>query len=143
MYEIKKLLVEISANALTLHPENYTEKEVAAKWIGTIPATNLAFAAAEKRLGTELPKDVLDLYKTTNGTAEILKQTFGGFDAIEKIDWLKNVQPQTIEAYAEMGEQYIEALNNSIFIAGVNHPHMVLIIQPYDKLKKWRYWEFA
>jgi hypothetical protein len=140
---LKDYLQQISQNAITLHPENYTDEEKSNNWIGNKPASEVDIAATEKRLGVELPQDVKDLYRETNGTSEILKQTFGGFDPIDKIDWLKNIQPETIEAYAGMGEDYLEALNNSIVIAGANHPHMVLIIQPYGRRKKWRYWEFA
>jgi hypothetical protein len=140
---LKDYLQQISQNAIKLHPENYTDEEKKEQWIGSKPATSKAIEATQKRLGTELPQDVKDLYRETNGTSEILKQTFGGFDPIDKIDWLKNIQPETIEAYAGMGEDYVEALNNSIVIAGANHPHMVLIIQPYGRREKWRYWEFA
>jgi hypothetical protein len=141
--KINNYLQQISKNAIALHPENYAEDEKLNNWIGNKPASEDDIALAEKRLQVELPQDVKNLYSEINGTSEILKQTFGGFDPIDKIDWLRNIQPETIEAYAGMGEDYIEALNNSIVIAGVNHPHMVLIIQPYGRFKKWRYWEFA
>jgi hypothetical protein len=140
---IQQYLKKISHHAIALDPENYSEKEVANKWIGNEPATKEGIQATEKRLGVELPQDVKDLYQETNGTSEILKQTFASFDPIDQIEWLKNLQPETIEAYEGMGKAYIKALNHSIVIAGANHPHMVLIIQPYGKRKKWRYWEFA
>jgi cell wall assembly regulator SMI1 len=141
--KIKKYLHQISRKAIEINPENYSDTEKNEKWIGVKPATDVAIQTTQKRLGTYLPQDVIELYKTTNGTSEILTQTFGGFDPIEKIEWLKNLQPETIEAYSEMGEEYVKTLSNSIVIAGANHPHMVLIIQPNEKHKKWRYWEFA
>jgi cell wall assembly regulator SMI1 len=140
---IKKYLDEISQNAITLSAENYTRAQKASQWIGAEPATDESLNYAQQKLNIQFPEDVIELYKTTNGTSEILKQTFGGFEPIENIDWLKNVQPETIEAYSEMGEEYVAALNNSIVIAGSNHPHMVLIIQPHGRHKSWRYWEFA
>jgi hypothetical protein len=141
--KLNNYLQQISKNAITLHPKNYTDDEKSNTWIGNKPASEVDIELTEKRLSVELPQDVKDLYRETNGTSEILKQTFGGFDPVDKIDWLKNIQPETIDAYAGMGEDYVEALKNSIVIAGTNHPHMVLIIQPYGRRKKWRYWEFA
>jgi hypothetical protein len=140
---IKEYINQISRNAILLNTEHYSDAQKINNWIGNEPATDEAIKKAQAKLGTQLPNDVIDLYQTTNGTSEILKQTFGGFDPIETIDWLKNLQPETIEAYTAMGEEYIEALNNCILIAGANHPHSVLIIQPYGKFTKWRYWEFA
>jgi hypothetical protein len=140
---IKALISSVSKNSIKLNPEFFTDDEKLNKWIGKEPATADAIKDAEKRLSVVLPDDVIDLYETTNGTSEILKQTFGGFVPIGKIDWLKNLQPETIEAYSGMGEAYVEALNNSIVIAGSNHPHSVFIIQPYGTFKNWRYWEFA
>jgi hypothetical protein len=140
---LKYLLQQISQNAIDLNPENYSKKEKKDIWIGQIPATTEAIADAQRRLGLILPEDIVELYKISNGTSEILRQTFGGFDAIESIDWLKKLQPETIEAYAGMGKEYMENLTNSIVISGANHPHMVLIIQPYGSSNKWRYWEFA
>jgi hypothetical protein len=138
-----KFLQEISKNAIQLHPEHYPMEQRTALWIGTQPAAATEINLAQERLGIILPNDVVALYMLSNGTLEILKQTFGGFDPIENIDWLKKLQPETLEAYAGMGDEYVEVLNNSIVIAGAKHPHMVLIIQPYGKHKKWRYWEFA
>jgi hypothetical protein len=142
-FMIKTLLSSISKNSITLNPEFFAENEKANNWIGKTPASENAIETTEKRLAIKPPQDVVDLYKISNGTTEILHQTFSGFDAIETIDWLKNLQPDTIGAYADMGEEYLETLKNSIVIAGANQPHMVLIIQPYLKTKDWRYWEFA
>jgi hypothetical protein len=140
---IREYINQISRKAILLNNEHYSDSQKISNWIGNEPATDEAIKKAQVKLGIQLPNDVVDLYEITNGTSEILTQTFGGFDPIDTIDWLKNLQAETIEAYAGMGEAYIEALNNSIVIAGANHPHSVLIIQPYGASKKWRYWEFA
>lgn len=140
---IYDFLKQISINTLILDASIYSDKENKEKWIGRPAATDVEIAKSEKRLGIKLPKDVTDFYKTSNGTSEILKHNFGDFTPIENIDWLKNTIPKTLINYAEMGEAYVNDLKNSIIIAGVNHVHNILIIQPYGKYKKWRYWEFA
>lgn len=140
---MEKHLKSISKNATLLCPDNFSEEEKKLQWIGKSPATEIEITTAEKRLGIELPEDVKEFYKNTNGTSEILSHTFCGFDAIENIDWLKNAIPDMLIWHAEMGEAYVADLTNSIIIAGVNHVHNILIIQPYGKHKIWRYWEFA
>jgi hypothetical protein len=140
---MKQLLQSISEQALKLTSDFYTEVEIASQWIGRNPATNEAIAEAEKRLGVKLPRDVVELYKSSNGTSIILNQTFGAFMPIEQIDWLKNADAYLIECYAEMGEVYVNDLKNSIIIAGINYCHSVLIIPPYGEHTQWRYWEFA
>lgn len=138
-----KALKKISLNAILLSPDNFAEQEKQNCWIGREPSSDEAIAKAEQRLGVSLPNDVKEFYKVSNGTAEILSHTFSGFDAIEKIDWLKNAIPDIITNYAEMGETYAADLTNSIIIAGVNHVHNILIIQPHGVHKNWRYWEFT
>lgn len=140
---MKKLLQQISKDTISLNSDFYSEEEKAAQWIGRNPATDEAIAEAEKRMGIKLPNDVIEFYKTTNGTSVIIDQTFGAFEAIEKVDWLKNADAYLIECYAGMGEAYVNNLKNSIIIAGINYCHSVLIIQPYGEHKEWRYWEFA
>jgi hypothetical protein len=140
---MKALLKQISKEAITLNPDFYTEEEKKVQWIGRNAVTAEAIIDSEKKLGIKLPKDVIELYKTSNGTSVILNQTFGGFATIEQIDWLKNADPYLIECYAEMGEAYISDLKNSIIIAGIGYVHNVLLIQPYSHHNDWRYWEFA
>lgn len=140
---MKKLLEKISKEAVALQPDFYSESEIKSNYIGRNPATEQEIETTEKRLGIKLPNDVVEFYKTSNGTSVILDQCFGAFEPLEKIDWLKNAIPQTIEDYCGMGEAYTNDLKNSIIIAGINYVHMVLIIQPYDSNKEWRYWEFA
>jgi hypothetical protein len=139
----KKSLQELSRNAIAFNAEHYSEAERRANWIGRTPATAKAIKAAQARIGVILPSDVVQLYKASNGTSVILNQTFGGFMPIETIDWLKNIQPNTLSDYAEMGEEYVETLKNCILISGIDYPHQVFIIQPYGKYQEWRYWEFA
>ena len=141
---LKERLQSISKNAIALNPDFvHSAKEKKAAWIGKKPATDAAIRTAEKRLSVKLPQDVVDFYKITNGTSEILNQTFSGFMGIRDINWLKNLLPDTLENYAEMGEEYVKDLSNCIVIAGVNHVHQVLIIPPLDVHQNWRYWEFA
>jgi SMI1 / KNR4 family (SUKH-1) len=140
---MKELLISISVSAIAHNPDAFTEQEKKEQWIGREPATAGAIELTEKRLKVELPADVIEFYQITNGTSEILSQTFGEFLTIDQINWLTNVDQEVLENYAGMGEDYLVDLKNSILIAGLNHVHQILLIQPYGKFEKWRYWEFA
>ncbi len=140
---MKKILQQLSKEAIKCNPDLFSKQEKAEQWIGRNPASDEAIAAVEKKLGVILPEDVIELYKVSNGTSVILNQTFSGFIPIEQIDWLKNADSNLIECYAEMGEAYVNDLKNSIIIAGINYCHNVLLIQPYGEHAAWRYWEFA
>jgi SMI1 / KNR4 family (SUKH-1) len=140
---MRELLMKMSASAIAHNPDAFTEKEKKEQWIGRVPASVEAIAATEKRLNAKLPPDVIEFYQITNGTSEILSHTFSGFVEVEQIDWLTNVDQEVLENYADMGEDYLNNLKNSILIAGPEHVHQILLIQPYGKCPKWRYWEFA
>jgi SMI1 / KNR4 family (SUKH-1) len=140
---MKSLLQKISKEAISLNPNFFTNEEKTTQWIGRNPATNEGITEAEKKLGITLPDDVVELYKTSNGTSVILNQCKSAFMQIEQIDWLKNADPYLIECYAEMGEAYVNDLKNSIIIAGINYCHSILLIQPYGEHTAWRYWDFA
>jgi hypothetical protein len=140
---IANYLKSISINAIALNPEVFSDNEKATQWIGKPAATEAEIQDAEKRIGISLPKDIIEFYKTSNGTAELLSHTFSGFIEISKIDWLKKLQPQTIVDYSGISDDLTNNLNNSIVIAGLNHVHQILIIQPYGKNSAWQYWEFA
>jgi SMI1 / KNR4 family (SUKH-1) len=140
---MKDLLKQISTQALKLTSDFYSAEEKASQWIGRNPATDAAIADTEKRLGIKLPEDVIEFYKASNGTSIISEHSFGAFVPIEKVDWLKNADAYLIECYNGMGEDYVNDLNNSIIISGVEYVHSVLLIQPYGKHEAWRYWEFA
>jgi hypothetical protein len=140
---MKTLLEQLSKEALALNLDFFTDEEKTTQWIGRNPATDEAIANAEKKLGIKLPNDVIELYKTSNGTSVILNQTFCAFMPIEQIDWLKNADAGLIEAYAGITDELTNGLTNSIIIAGIMYPHCVLIIPPYGEYKEWQYWEFA
>ncbi len=140
---MKELLMTMSILAIAHNPDVFTEQEKKKQWIGREPASDEAVEFTEKRLKVKLPPDVLEFYQITNGTSEILSQVFGEFLAIDQIDWLTNIDQEVLENYAGMGEEYLKNLKNSILIAGLNHVHQILLIQPYDEFKTWRYWEFA
>ncbi len=140
---MKFLLKAISKKAIALSKESFSEAEIENNWIGKTPATEIAIKITEQRLGVSLPDDVKEFYKTSNGTSVVCKNTFGGFMPIEQIDWLINIQKQTLTDYSEMPERYLEDLRNVIIISGINDAHQVFIIQPYGEYTSWRYWEFA
>jgi hypothetical protein len=140
---MKELLISISVSAIAHNPDAFTKQEKEEQWIGRTPASAESIELTEKRLQVKLPADLIEFYQTTNGTSEILSQTFGEFLTIDQIDWLTNVDQEVLENYAGMGEDYLDNLKNSILIAGLNHVHQILLIRPYGKFEKWRYWEFA
>jgi SMI1 / KNR4 family (SUKH-1) len=140
---MKKLLATMSMSAIAHNPDDFTKQEKEDQWIGRDPASDEAIATAEKRLNVQLPPDIIEFYQITNGTSEILSHTFSGFLAIDQIEWLINTNQEVLENYAEMGEDYLNDLKNSILIAGLDHVHQILLIQPYGRSCKWRYWEFA
>jgi SMI1 / KNR4 family (SUKH-1) len=140
---MKDLLYNISRNAIKLDPGHFSEKEKAEQWIGRKPASDQEIMATETRLGIKLPKDYVEFLKTSNGTSEILSHTFSDFLEASKIEWLNIIDKYLIECYAEMGKEYIENLENSILVAGIDHCHRILLIQPFGKNKDWQYWEFA
>jgi hypothetical protein len=140
---MKSLLIQLSKNAIAIYPEGFTEIEKAAQWIGKLPATDMAIAEAEKRLNVTLPADYKEFIKISNGTSILLDQTFGGFMPIEKIDFMVNLEPDTIANYAGISDDMTENLKNSIIVSGQNYIHLVLLIQPHGKFKDWQYWEFA
>ncbi len=141
--KLKKLIQQLSTEAIKCNPDFFSEEEKAEQWIGRNPASNEAIVDAEKKLDIKLPDDVIELYKVSNGTSVILNQTLSGFMPIEQIDWLKNADSYLIECYVGISEELTKDLENSIIIAGINYCHNVFLIQPYGEHKEWRYWEFA
>lgn len=81
---MKKLLKQLSEQAIQFENHNFSDEEVVTKYIGRNPATDVSIAETEKRLGVKLPNDVVEFYKTSNGTSVILDQSFGAFEPIEK-----------------------------------------------------------
>lgn len=140
---MKNILQQLSKNAIELNPDFYGDVEKQQQWIGREPCCNEAIQLIEKRLKVSLPNDVKEFYSISNGTSVVLNQTFGAFMPIEQIDWLVNIQKETLVDYGEMPESYLLDLQNAIIISGLNYVHQVFIIQPYGEFKDWKYWEFA
>ena len=107
------------------------------------PAANRSITQAEKRLQIKLPQDYILFLKLANGSGELISHTISGMESIEKIDWFRNCEIDTINAYRERGHLFIEDLSSSIVIAGKDHNHKLLLLPPKGDIKKWRYWEFA
>lgn len=107
------------------------------------PAKEKKILQAEERLGVQLPKDYRAFLYTTNGfpSTDFTDPTFL---PVEEIDYLKNIEEYTIEAYSEEGiEEVGEQLSRSILVAGKDEEQYFLLIPPTEKETEWTYWKFA
>ena len=59
------------------------------------------------------------------------------FMKVEEVDYLKNIDKFTIEAYN------LPELENSILVAGKDEEQYFLLIPPKNENEKWKYWKFA
>lgn len=58
---------------------------------------------------------------------------------VEEIDYLKNIDPFTIDCY----EDTLPELSESILVGGKDEEQQFLLIPPRDEKENWRYWKFA
>lgn len=134
---MKNLLIAISEKAIKYEDFNFTPEQIENNWLGTIPASEKQIIEAENKLGIKLPKDYIEFIKITNGFSapNDIEPTF---EAIENIDFLRNIEPFAIEAYA-----YLPELENSILVGGIEEEQYFLLLPPKSKNEQWRYWKFA
>ena len=135
---MKEILIAISFFSLELGEPNQslTKSQIKNQWLGFEPAKIEKIQKTENRLKIKLPDDYKNLLKITNGFSapNSIEPTFM---KIEEIDYLKNIEKQTIDAYK------IPELENCILIAGKDEEQYFLLIPPNNKKEKWRYWKFA
>jgi cell wall assembly regulator SMI1 len=136
---MKELLKAISEKALLLNDPHFTFKSdhKVNKWLGAQPATEQEIMAAEVKLGIKLPDDYKDFLRITNGFSAPtdIEPTFRSLD---KIDWLKNTDPDLINVFHILPE-----LKRAIVIAGQMEEQNFFIIPPENNSVNWRYWKFA
>lgn len=136
-------LKQVSLTSIHLGDFTFTEEQTKNNWIGNSPAFIEDITQVEKLLNIILPDDYKDFLKVSNGfhASNSVEPTF---ISVDKIDYLKNIDPELINIWIETGNTEIEIeLKNSIVIGGINEEQYFLLIQPTEKNTKWRYWKFA
>ena len=130
------LLKEISEKAIKYEDFGFTSEQIKGNWLGTTPATQKQIIEAENRLGVKLPDDYKEFLSITNGFYAP-NDIEPSFENIENIDFLKNIDKDTIEAYNDIN------LENSIVVGGLNEEQYFLLIPPVLVSDNWKYWKFA
>lgn len=133
---MKNLLIDISRKAIKYEDFNFTIEQIEKEWLGNIPATESEILDTEVRLGIKLPKDYIEFLKITNGFSAP-NDIEPSFEKIEEIDYLKNVDEFTIEAYG------LAELEDAILVGGKSEEQYFLLLPPKFKNEKWKYWKFA
>lgn len=133
---MKKVLEQISINAIKFEDFNFTTAQKQAGWLGYKPASEHEIDNAEQRLGIKFPQDYKDFLFITNGFSAP-NDIEPSFERVENVVYLKSIDIDIIEAYD------LEELKESIVIGGLNEEQYFLLIPPSTSLEKWKYWKFA
>ncbi len=141
-FKMREILDSISIQMLRIKDYYYSEKQIASKWIGTNPATIEEIKKTEDRLNINLPQDYRDFILTSNGF-HAFSTVHPTFHPIDKIDYLKNIDPELIAIWKQGMDDVGRILEKSIIIAGIKEEQSFLLIPPDLENDKWRYWEFA
>lgn len=141
MYNILK---QLSESAILLNELIFSDKKIQENWLGEEPADKIEIIKGEQKLQIKLPDDYINFISTTNGFPAVTNVGIT-FLPIEKIDYLKNLEDSLIEIWSEFEElkESSSALEKSILVGGLHEEQYFLLIPPYEKYKKWRYWHFA
>jgi len=140
----KELLKHISIRAIQKADFDYEKKSISKNWLGFKPATKDEISNTETRLNIKLPKEYKDFLSATNGFNPFsLTPTL---HSVDKIDWLKNLDPQLVEIWTEsmkdVDKDFVKSFSNSILIGGHQEEQQLLLI-PSTKSKNWECWFFA
>jgi hypothetical protein len=139
----KELLKQISITSIKLGDFELLEDQLKSNWLGNTPASLEEIFKAEKRLNIVLPQDYKEFLKQCNGfhASSTVEPTF---HKVDKIDYLKNIDPELIKIWNETGNnEEGKLLEKSILIAGIDEEQYFLIIPPNDAKSPWKYWKFA
>jgi len=143
---MRQLLQRISNTVLELNNQTLKEQVNIDQWIGYLPATTQAIAAAEKRLGLRFPADYREFLLTTNGL-KAFSNTAITFLPVEKVGLLKDLDPQLVESWSDpqlFGDSATtEAFANSLLIGGYQEEQQLLLVSPYKNITDWTCWYFA
>ncbi len=135
---MKEILKSISNLSYKIgeQPNKIYGSHIENPWLGFDSVNNQYISEFEKKLNIIFPDDYKKFLNITNGfTAPVSVEPT--FLKIQEIDYLKNVDQATIEAY-QMPE-----LEDSIIIAGKEEEQYFLLIPPSNHSGKWKYWKFA
>lgn len=139
---MEETLKQLSLLALQLSDSDFSAEQYNTGWLGTKAASVAQINAAEKRLGVTLPGDYKTFLTITNGwTASAFTEP--AFVAIEKIDYLKNIDSELISIWKETGnDATADQLSRSICITEKEEEQLFLLIPPIAN-ENWQYWKFA
>jgi len=142
---MKITLKEISIKAIELGDINseLTKNQLDSLWIGYDPATENEIDSLENRLGIQLPKDYKDFIQITNGffAASSVEPSFC---ALEKVDYLKHVDPELYETWISTGNIEVgNKLKTALKVGGFNEEQYFFLIPPSKENSNWEYWFFA
>lgn len=143
--KMKKILKEISIKAIELgdiNPE-LTKNQLDSLWIGYEGATEKEIDSLEKRLKIQLPSDYRNFIQITNGffAASSVEPSFC---ALEKVDYLKNVDPELYEIWISTGNVEVgNKLKTAIKVGGFDEEQYFFLIPPSKDNSNWEYWVFA
>ncbi|WP_406824927.1 SMI1/KNR4 family protein [Pedobacter sp. KACC 23697] len=142
---MKKILKKISETAIKQGEFSFTTEQVENKWLGNPPAAPAEITAAETRLGITFPADYKEFLLITNGFKTPNENVDPSFSKIGDVAFLKNVDSQLIEIWAENEELLDVAIKlaRSIIVGGVEEEQYFLLIPPLSENADWEYWKFA
>jgi hypothetical protein len=141
---MQNVLKRISELALKSDEMQYSKDLVKLNWLGNHPTNLKDIEYRETELGIELPKDYKDFLLITNGFAATLNHTEPRFEAIENVDYLRNIDSYIVEVWNQDGLEDIgRELARSILIGGIEEEQYFLIIPPKSLNAHWKYWLFA
>jgi cell wall assembly regulator SMI1 len=141
---MKDILQAISVEMIAKAAYEFTEVQRQSQWLGSPAATPEAIQKTEERLQITLPEDYKEFLSISNGFYAVSSDVDPTFHAVEKIDYLRNIDQEYIDIWRETGNHDIAPLMEaSILVAGFDEEQYFLLIPPTETTSHWQYWKFA
>ncbi len=142
---MKKILKKISETAIRQGGFTFTDEQIESKWLGNAPASSTEIKQLEVRLQMALPKDYKAFLLITNGFATPNENIEPSFEKVDKVGFLKDIDPKLIEIWISDDEQFDVAIKlaRSILVGGINEEQYFLLVPPLFENETWEYWKFA
>lgn len=140
-----QILKDISVKAIMLGDFNdlLSKKQLDNQWIGYDGASLKAIEKVEKRLGISLPSDYIEFLLITNGF-QAANSTEPSFCSVNRIDFLRNVDPELIEIWIDTGNREVgNKLKGALIVGGFAESQHFFLIPPTSENENWEYWFFA